>query len=130
MIYAIGGAQDPITNTSYWIMLAGRFVFGLGGECMTVSQSAIVSQWFKGKELAFAFGINLSVSRLGSVINGIVEPKIAGGEGGVGAALWVGFGVCVFSWFCGLVLVFIDKYADTKDGSVAKLSDDDKFKWK
>ena len=88
-----------------------------------------MSQWFKGKELAFAFGINLSVSRLGSVINGIVEPKIADSSS-VGAALWVGFGVCVFSWFCGLVLAAIDKYADVKDGTVAKLSDEDKFKWK
>jgi len=76
-----------------------------------------VSQWFKGKELAFAFGINLSVSRLGSVINGIVEPKIA--DDSVGAALWVGFGICVFSWICGLILVAIDKYADVKDGTVA-----------
>lgn len=53
-------------------MLAGRFVFGLGGECMTVAQSAIVTAWFKGAELAFAFGINLSVARVGSFINGPV----------------------------------------------------------
>ena len=55
-------------------MLAGRVLFGLGGESMSVAQSAIVSQWFKGKELAMALGLNLSISRLGSVINGIVIP--------------------------------------------------------
>lgn len=38
LIFAIGGSAE-----SLWIMLLGRFVFGLGGECMTVSQSAIVS---------------------------------------------------------------------------------------
>lgn len=79
--------------------------------------------------MAFAFGLNLSVSRLGSVINGIVEPKIAGNSS-VGTACWVGFGVCCFSWFCGMMLVIIDKYADSKDGSKAELSDEDKFKWK
>lgn len=30
-IYAIGG-----TKNVYWVMLAGRVVFGLGGECMSV----------------------------------------------------------------------------------------------
>ena len=58
-------------------MMLGRFIFGLGGECMSVAQSAIISNWFKGKELSFAFGLNLSVSRLGSVLNGILVPMIA-----------------------------------------------------
>lgn len=30
-----------------------------------------------GKELAFAFGINLSVAKLGSVINNLVSPALA-----------------------------------------------------
>jgi hypothetical protein len=45
---------------------------------MAVAQSCIVSQWFKDKELAFAFGIILSIIRLSSVVNGIAEPMIAG----------------------------------------------------
>ena len=69
----------------------------------------------------------MSISRLGSVINGFVEPAIAKGAG-IGAALWVGFIVCLFSWCCGLALVAIDYYADKKDGKVAKLSEEDKFR--
>ena len=72
LIFAIGGYEK-----TYWIMILGRFVFGLGGECMTVAQSAIVSQWFKGNELQFAFGVNLSVARVGSFINGPVVTAIA-----------------------------------------------------
>jgi MFS family permease len=111
-------------------MIAGRVIFGLGGECMTIAQSVIVSQWFKGKELAFAFAFNLSVSRLGSVINGIVEPAIASSTSppSIGLACWVGFLVCLFSWCCGIALIAIDTYADKKDGTKAKLSDEDKFK--
>ena len=41
LIFAIGGYKE-----SYWVMMVGRFVFGLGGESMTVAQSAIVSAWF------------------------------------------------------------------------------------
>jgi len=122
MVFAIG-----VGNNSYTTVLAGRFIFGLGGECMTICQSCIVSQWFKGKELAFAFGINLSVARLGSVLNGIIEPQIAGSSG-TPAAIWFGLYICIFSWCCGMVLVVIDSYADKKDGTVAKLGDDDKFK--
>jgi len=68
-IFMIGGYKR-----SFGIMLAGRVVFGLGGESMSVAQSAIVSKWFKGKELAMALGLNISISRLGSVVNGIVIP--------------------------------------------------------
>ena len=65
----MGGYQK-----SYDVMLAGRVVFGCGGECMGVAQSAIVSVWFKGKELAFALGIQMTISRLGSVINADMLP--------------------------------------------------------
>ena len=65
----LGGYQHK-----YWLMLVGRVIFGLGGESMSVAQSAIVSHWFKGKELALALGVNLSVSRLGSVMNSNTIP--------------------------------------------------------
>eukprot|EP00962_Isochrysis_galbana_P002962 scaffold826_cov65-Isochrysis_galbana.AAC.1 len=47
-------------------MLLGRAVFGLGGESISVAQSSVTAEWFRGKELALASGITLSVSRLGS----------------------------------------------------------------
>jgi len=51
-------------------------LFGLGGECMSVAQSAIVSVWFKGKELNLAMGLNISIARLASVANGIIVPHL------------------------------------------------------
>ena len=51
-------------------MLIGRFIFCLGGENLAVTQSSIASKWFFGKTLSFAMGINVSFSRLGSVIGG------------------------------------------------------------
>jgi len=55
---------------------------------------------------------------MGSVINGIVEPSVAGSSG-IPAALWLGLGVCVFSLACGILLVVIDAYADKVDGTKA-----------
>jgi MFS family permease len=48
------------------LILAGRFLLGLGAEPLIVAATTVLAKWFKGKELSFAFGINLSVSRLGS----------------------------------------------------------------
>lgn len=49
------------------IMLTGRFLLGLGAEPLIVAVTTALAKWFKGKELSFAFGINLTIARLGSV---------------------------------------------------------------
>jgi MFS family permease len=54
----------------YYTMLAGRFMLGLGAEPLIVAATTVLAKWFKGKELSFAFGINLSISRLGSASAG------------------------------------------------------------
>ncbi len=50
----------------YETILAGRFLLGLGSEPLIVAATTALAKWFKGKELSFAFGLNLSISRLGS----------------------------------------------------------------
>jgi MFS family permease len=49
------------------VMLAGRFLLGIGAEPLIVAVTTALAKWFKGKELSFAFGINLTIARLGSV---------------------------------------------------------------
>ena len=78
---------------------------------MGVAQSAIISVWFKGKELAFALGLNLSVSRLGSVINAAVVPSVYQSKG-LGYALLVGFIICLLSLLSGFGIAFLDKKAE------------------
>ncbi|MDH7603949.1 MAG: MFS transporter [Melioribacter sp.] len=50
------------------LMASGRLIFGLGAESMIVAITTIIARWFKGKELSFAFGLNLTVARLGSFL--------------------------------------------------------------
>src|SRR5246127_799603 len=47
-------------------MAFGRLVFGLGAESLIVAVPTATAKWFRSKELSFAFGINLMLSRLGS----------------------------------------------------------------
>src|ERR1700723_695781 len=48
------------------VMAAGRLIFGMGAESLNVAVVAALARWFKGKELSFAFGVNLTIGRLGS----------------------------------------------------------------
>jgi MFS family permease len=47
-------------------MCLGRLIFGMGAESLNVAVTAALARWFKGKELSFAFGINLTICRLGT----------------------------------------------------------------
>ena len=49
------------------VMLVGRFLLGVGSEPLIVAVTTALAKWFKGKELSFAFGLNLTIARLGSV---------------------------------------------------------------
>ncbi len=60
------GAILTASTGSFVVMAAGRLVFGLGAESMIVAITAALGQWFKGKQLAFAFGLNVSLARAGS----------------------------------------------------------------
>ncbi len=62
------GAAVTSASGNIVSMAAGRLIFGLGAESMIVAVTTAVARWFKGKELSFAFGINLTVARLGSFL--------------------------------------------------------------
>jgi len=61
----LGGAITAASGV-LWVMAAGRLVFGLGAESLIVAVTTAIAKWFKGKELSFAFGVNLTIARLGS----------------------------------------------------------------
>ena len=62
----LAGAALTAAAPSFPVMAAGRLVFGLGAESMIVAVTAALARWFRGKELSFAFGLNLTLARLGS----------------------------------------------------------------
>ena len=48
------------------MMATGRLIFGMGAESLNVAVTTALARWFRGKELSFAFGLNLTASRLGT----------------------------------------------------------------
>ncbi|EDO35229.1 predicted protein, partial [Nematostella vectensis] len=115
VVFALGAYTHNWT-----IMLVGRFIFGLGGENLAVAQNTYSVNWFRGKELNMVFGLQLSFSRIGSTINMNVNhliytafskmgAKPLPGYEALGLTLFVGVGVCLFSFICGICVGVLDK---------------------
>jgi len=62
------GAGVTTLSAKLGMMATGRLVFGLGAESLIVAVTTAIAKWFRGKELSFAFGINLMISRFGSLL--------------------------------------------------------------
>ena len=60
------GTAITASSGSFPVMATGRLIFGLGAESMIVAITTALGQWFVGKQLGFAFGLNLSIARAGS----------------------------------------------------------------
>jgi len=109
MVFAVGVSGESLT-----VMLVGRLIMGLGGQCVMVAQAAIVSVWFKGKESTFAFGITLAISGFSAVLCGVMLSPITESDG-LPTACWVAFICCAASYADSLALCVLDKFADSKD---------------
>lgn len=69
MIFAVLSFIGPaitVASGQLAIMATGRLIFGMGAESLNVAVTAALARWFKGKELSFAFGLNLTICRLGT----------------------------------------------------------------
>lgn len=119
IVFCIG-----ISAESWPILFVGRFIFGLGGESLTVAISALLADWFGGKELAFAFGLNLSIARLGSVINNILSPLLTQTVS-LEFSMWFGAMVCGFSLLTVILSMPIDKAFDDLVVALDKIEDSD-----
>ena len=101
-------------HSGFIFALIGRFIFGFGGDTLSVCQAVIITRWFSKKHLAFAFGLNATVTCLGSVLNASIEPELANYMG-AGFALTVGLGVCLLSFFAGIGLIVLEDIAIKSD---------------
>ncbi len=106
------GATVVALAHSKWQLFAGRLIFGGGSETLIAVQSAIISRWFKGKEMALAFGIALTVSRIGTLFSFNTEELIARYFGSYRTALWAAAAFCLFSLLCNLVYNAMDLHGE------------------
>lgn len=60
---------------------AGCAMFGLGSEIAGVAVNRSIAKWFKGREIAFAMGLQLALARLGTAAALVTVPRIINMEG-------------------------------------------------
>lgn len=137
LIVACGALLD-----AFWLMVLGRFIFGIGAESLAVAQNNYAVRWFKGKELNMVFGLQLSFARVGSTVNFIVMEPIYKyvnvfykGHLCIGVVLLIAATTCLMSFITALLLGWMDKRAErilqrneNHSGEVAQLSDVKTFK--
>jgi MFS family permease len=69
MIFAVLSFVGPaitVATSHFSVMAAGRLIFGMGAESLNVAATTALARWFRGKDLSFALGLNLTASRLGT----------------------------------------------------------------
>ncbi len=130
----VAGAVLVALAPSLAVMIIGRTIFGIGAESLIVCQSVILAKWFKGKELALAFGFALTFMRLGTLVSFNVEATVAELMGGWRAGLWFAAGLCALSMLFNLFYVSMEragkdqiKLAEAPAGDKIVLSDIKKF---
>eukprot|EP00826_Nyctotherus_ovalis_P027369 TRINITY_DN2139_c0_g1_i5.p1 TRINITY_DN2139_c0_g1~~TRINITY_DN2139_c0_g1_i5.p1 ORF type:complete len:164 (-),score=37.56 TRINITY_DN2139_c0_g1_i5:706-1197(-) len=116
-------------------MIISRGVFGMGGENLIITTSSLISRWFKGRELSFASGLNLSIARISGTINNssqLLMYKASGNRLHLG--YFVGLLLTVYTVVCSVASFVMDRKADQSEGSmgvreknVVRLSDVAKF---
>lgn len=113
-IFALG-AFFRGTSSLLPLMLVGRLLFGAGNGSLTIVQNRITAFWFKGKELAMAFGVTLAFSRLGSVLNFFLTEHFAEAYGLI-LTLWGGAILCAFGFVSSFIVSFLDRSGVQKLG--------------
>lgn len=102
------GAVIVAAAPSFALAAVGRFIFGAGSEALIVVQSAIMARWFHGRTLALAFGVTLTISRLGTLFSFNTESLVAS-RFGWQAALWAAAGLCAVSLGANLLYFVLDR---------------------
>lgn len=112
------------------MMLLGRFFFGLGAETSIVVISKILVKWFKGKDLALAFGLKVGFGRLGTFAALQLSPRLAD-SAQLSTAIWFAAVLVLIGLLAFIVYMLLDIRYDkevvpteeSKKKDVFKISD-------
>jgi len=123
------GAIVTALSGSIAVMATGRLIFGLGAESMIVAVTAALGQWFKGKQLGFAFGVNLAIARAGSFAADWsptwAKPFFEQGWQGP-LLVSIGFGVVALA---AAIIYFVMERSAEKKYDLGRAKPSDRFVW-
>lgn len=109
------------------MMLAGRFFYGLGAETSIVVVSKILVKWFKGKDLALAFGLKIGFARIGSFLALRISPELAQEGTHLTTAFWFASILVCIGLLAFVVYMLIDLKVDREVDQSEDKKKPDKF---
>ena len=136
----LGSGLDAWLN-SWWVALPGSaklsclgfMIFGCGCEMAGTTVSKAIAKWFKGKEMAMAMGLEMSIARLGVFAAMWLSPMVFKSFG-QNVAAPVAFGAVLL--MIGLIFYFVFVLLDRKfdkqleaAGELVKEANDEEFKF-
>lgn len=126
--YNILNSFLPQFSPELKMLMVGRLLFGLGAETSIVVVNKIIAKWFKGKELAFAFAINISIARLGTAAALILSPVFSTNPSTWYYAIWIAAMLMSIGFLTFVIYTIYDARVSPKDDTSAKLAADEEFK--
>lgn len=124
------GAMIFGIKTQVIISAIGFGIFGVGTEAGGITVSKAIVKWFKGKEMALAMGMQMSIARLGTAVAlGIALPMAKAYSYSSPVLLAFVFMLIAFTAF--IIYTFMDKKLDASiaESTKGNVADDD-FKLK
>ena len=120
-----------LTNTpaSAKVAIVGFAIFGVGLEMAVISTMRAVIRWFKGKELALALAMQVSIGRLGMMFVFFFAPRWAE-TSGISAAVAISALLMLVGLFAACIYFIMDVKLDQQEGVKAvEVDDEDKFQF-
>ena len=135
--FAITSGMAP--KTSLTVVYAGCMLFGLGSEIAGVGVTRSIAKWFKGRNMAFAMGLQLAIARLGTALALILSPMLvkAKAEGEIYTLLetakpaFFGLALLLLGTVLWAVFVMMDARFDAQNGLTDRKErkEEDEFKF-
>lgn len=125
------------TGKSLTIAYVGCMLFGLGSEIAGVAVTRSIAKWFKGKSMALAMGLQLSIARLGTAAALLLSPVLVA-ESAAGYPLevtskpaFIGVMLLLVGSIVWAIFVAMDAKFDRQAGTTDKVetAEEDKFKF-
>ena len=118
---------------SWWVAMPasaklsclGFMIFGCGCEMAGTTVSKAIAKWFKGKEMAMAMGLEMSIARLGVFAAMWLAPMVSNGfDGSVSAPVLFGAVLLMIGLIFYSVFVVMDRKLDKQLEAAGELKEE------
>ncbi|MCK4677712.1 MAG: MFS transporter, partial [Bacteroidales bacterium] len=125
--YGLFNSFLPNYSPELKMMILGRFFFGLGAETSIVVVSKVIVKWFKGKELALAFGMKIGLARAGSALAIFFSAEIAEYASHWTIAIWFAAMLLLIAFLAFMVYTVFDVKIDKQLNEGSSVKKDEGF---